>query len=69
MDYSTTVALNVTFLATLAAAFVFFLWHVLLFTGLLVLAGAGRLAALILKSLVSKGPRKPASSGPWRHLR
>ncbi|MBT2551567.1 hypothetical protein [Arthrobacter sp. ISL-5] len=51
MGYSTTMVLNLTFLATLGAGFVFFLWHLLIFTIILVLADAGRLAALTLIAL------------------
>jgi hypothetical protein len=54
MGYSITTVLNLTFLATLAAGLVFFLWHALLFTAILVLAGLGRLAALTLKSLFAR---------------
>ncbi|MEZ2391743.1 hypothetical protein AB6813_19780 [bacterium RCC_150] len=54
MGYSTTTVLNLVFLATLAAGFAFFLWHVLIFTAILVLAGAGRLAALTLISLAGR---------------
>jgi hypothetical protein len=59
MGYSITTVLNLPFLATLAAGFVFFLWHALLFTTILVFAGVGRLAALTLKSLFTRQQARP----------
>ncbi|WP_427134347.1 hypothetical protein [Pseudarthrobacter sp. S9] len=48
MDDSTTTALNLTFLMTLGMAFLMFLGHLAVFTAILLLAGAGRVLALIL---------------------
>ncbi|MDP9696749.1 UNVERIFIED_ORG: hypothetical protein J2X79_004332 [Arthrobacter globiformis] len=59
MGYSITTVLNLTFLATLSAGFVFFVWHALLFTAILVLAGLGQLAVLTLQSLFTRRPARP----------
>jgi hypothetical protein len=50
MDVST-LALNMTFLMTLGIGFLIFLAHVLIFTTMLMLAGAARLAALAFTAL------------------
>ncbi|HEY8701042.1 MAG TPA: hypothetical protein VIM08_08785 [Arthrobacter sp.] len=50
MDDST-VALNMTFLMTLGIGFLIFLAHVLIFTTMLMLAGAAHLAALTFTAL------------------
>lgn len=50
MDVST-VALNMTFLMTLGIGFLIFLAHVLIFTTMLMLAGAAHLAALTFTAL------------------
>jgi hypothetical protein len=50
MDVST-LALNMTFLMTLGIGFLIFLAHVLVFTIMLMLAGAARLALLTFTAL------------------
>lgn len=57
--------LNLTFLATLVACFIFFLWHALLFAAIFVLAGAGRPLTLALISLSRRPPteKDDASAG------
>ena len=50
MDVST-VALNMTFLMTLSIGFLIFLAHVLIFTAMLMMAGAAHLTALTFTAL------------------
>lgn len=58
MDDPTTIALNLTFFGTLGIAFLMFLGLGFLVILTLVLAGIGRLAALILLSMVGIFPRR-----------
>lgn len=51
IDATTTLALNLTFLATLGIAFLMFLGHVIAFTAILMLAGAARFLAFSSASL------------------
>lgn len=53
MDVST-VALNMTFLLTLGIGFLIFLAHVLIFTTMLMLAGAAHLAARTFTALLNR---------------
>lgn len=53
MDVST-VALNMTFLMTLGIGFLIFLAHVLIFTTMLMLAGAAHLTALTFTALSNR---------------
>lgn len=62
MGDSTTIALNLTFLGTLGLAFLMFFVLFLLVVATLVLAGIGRLAALMVMALFGKFPRNDAES-------
>jgi hypothetical protein len=55
MDAST-VAFNMTFVMTLGIGFLVFLAQVFIFTGVLMLAGAARLAAIIIAALWKLAP-------------
>ncbi|XAS67253.1 hypothetical protein V3C33_17705 [Micrococcaceae bacterium Sec5.7] len=57
MGDSSTVALNLTFFGTVGVALVMFLGLFLLFIATLVLAGVGRLAALIVMALFGRFPK------------
>lgn len=57
MGDSSTVALNLTFFGTVGVAFVMFVGLLLLFITTLVLAGVGRLAAIIVMALFGRFPK------------
>jgi hypothetical protein len=61
MDVST-VALNLTFLLTLGIGFLIFLAHILIFTTVLMLAGAAHLAALTFTALWNRPRRAEVTS-------
>ena len=63
MEDPTTIALNLTFFGTLGVAFVMFLGLFLVFAATLVLAGIGRLAAVIVLAVAAGSFRKAAISG------
>ena len=69
MEDPTTIALNLTFFGTLGVAFVMFIGMFLLVVVTLVLAGVGRLAALIVMALFGRFPGTTPSkwSGSRRH--
>jgi hypothetical protein len=53
-------ALHMTFLLTLGLGFLFFLAHLLIFTSVLMLAGAARLAALTFTALRDRPQERAA---------
>ena len=57
MEDPTTIALNLTFFGTLGVAFVMFIGMFILVVVTLVVAGVGRLAALIVMALFGRFPR------------
>lgn len=56
MDDTTTVALNLTYLMTLGIGFLMLPGHVLAFTTILMLVGAGRFVALSFTALWNRLP-------------
>jgi predicted lipid-binding transport protein (Tim44 family) len=63
MEDPTTIALNLTFFATLAVAAVMFLGLFLVFVATLVIAGVGRLVAVIVMATVRALRARPAKAG------
>ena len=59
MEDPTTIALNLTFFGTLGVAFFMFLGLFLVFAATLVLAGIGRLAAVVVLSVAGFGRGTP----------
>jgi hypothetical protein len=64
MEDPTTIALNLTFFGTLAVAAVMFLGLFLVFVATLVIAGVGRLVAVIVMATVRALRARPAEAGP-----
>lgn len=76
MEDPTTIALNLTFFGTLGVAFVMFLGLFLVFIATLVIAGVGRLAAVLVMAMFGRLPgedtvdvvRLPAALAPQRAI-
>ncbi|WP_208750376.1 hypothetical protein [Arthrobacter sp. PM3] len=67
MEDPTTIALHLTFFGTLGVAFLMFLGLFLVFAATLVIAGVGRLAAVVVMAVAGLGKGRPAAKpGPAR---
>ena len=69
MEDPTTIALNLTFFGTLGVAFFMFLGLFLVFAATLVLAGIGRLAAVVVLAVAGLLRGSPGTSGKIGRLR